>query len=108
MSNDVLWMTMIACGVVTFLIRLSLIAGGHWLPQGGRLEALLRYVPPAVLAALIAPDVLMPGGTLALSAGNLRLWAAAAALLAAYFTRNVLATIVAGMGTLWLLQAAVG
>jgi branched-subunit amino acid transport protein len=108
MSNDVLWLTMIACGVVTFLIRLSLIAGGHWLPQGGRLEALLRYVPPAVLAALIAPDVLMQNGQLALQGGNLRLWAAVAALLAAYLTRSVLATIATGMATLWLLQAVLG
>ncbi|MFA9439859.1 AzlD domain-containing protein [Uliginosibacterium sp. sgz301328] len=107
MSDGWLFLTMVACGLVTFLIRLSFIAGGRWLPQGGRFEGFLRYVPPAVLAALIAPDILMRQGQLDVATDNLRMWAALAALLAAWLTRSVLATIAAGMVVLWLLQAMV-
>lgn len=104
MSTTTLLLSMGACGLVTFLIRLSFIAGGRWLPDGPRFQALLRYVPPAVLAALIAPEVLMRGGELATGIDNPRLWAALAAILVALFSRNVLATIAAGMFTLWGVQ----
>jgi branched-subunit amino acid transport protein len=65
----------------------------------------LRYVPPAVLSAIIFPELLMPGGTLTIGWGNVRLFAGLAAALVAWRTRNVLLTIVVGMGVLYLLQA---
>lgn len=104
MSTEVLMLSMIACGLVTFLIRLSFIAGGRWLPDNPRFQALLRYVPPAVLAALIAPEVLIRDGAFAAAPDNPRLWAALAAIAVALLSRNVLATIVAGMLTLWGVQ----
>jgi branched-subunit amino acid transport protein len=58
-----------------------------------------------VLSAIIFPELLMPGGTLDISWGNLRLFAGLAAALVAWRTRNVLLTIAVGMGVLYLLQA---
>jgi branched-subunit amino acid transport protein len=66
---------------------------------------LLRYVPPAILGALIAPEIFAVGGAADFSPGNPRLWAALIALLTAWQTRNVLATIAIGMLALWALQA---
>lgn len=104
MSTGYLLLTMAACGLVTFLIRLSFIAGGHWLAAGPGFSAALRYVPPAVLGALIAPEI-FPGGLASdLGAGSPRLWAALVALAVAWLTRNVLATIAAGMLALWGVQ----
>ncbi len=104
MSTGTLVLAMAACGLVTFLIRLSFIAGGRWLPQSARFQALLRYVPPAVLAALIAPEIFMRPQGLALGPDNPRLWAAVVAVLVALATRSVLATIATGMLALWGLQ----
>ncbi|MDR2709968.1 MAG: AzlD domain-containing protein [Burkholderiales bacterium] len=107
MRVDIL-LLMIVCGALTFLLRFSFIAGARFLPQSPALRHLLRYVPPTVLAALIAPEILMQNDALSLEPGNIRLWAALVALAAAYWTRHVLATIAAGMVALWLLQALVG
>lgn len=104
MSTATLLWTMAACGLVTFLIRLSFIAFGHRLPDDPRIAAVLRYVPPAVLGALIAPEIVAQGGQLDLSPQNPRLWAALLALLAARLTRSVLATIAVGMLALWGMQ----
>ncbi|NTV68691.1 MAG: AzlD domain-containing protein [Azonexaceae bacterium] len=104
MSTTVLLLTMAACGLVTFLIRLSFIAFGHHLPDDPRIEAFLRYVPPAILGALIAPEIFMVGGNMNASLDNPRLWAALVALLVARLTSSVLATISAGMAALWVLQ----
>ena len=96
--------TMAGCGLLTFLIRLSFISGGRHLALGPRFQALLRYVPLAVLSALIAPEILVRHGVLDPGPSNPRLWAGAAAVLVAYFSRNVLATIASGMLVLWLVQ----
>ncbi|MBK8891817.1 MAG: AzlD domain-containing protein [Dechloromonas sp.] len=108
MSTGTLLLTMAACGLVTFLIRLSFIAFGHHLPDDPRITAVLGYVPPAILGALIAPEIAAVGGSISLSSENPRLWAALVALLVARLTRSVLATIAAGMLALWAIQAGLG
>lgn len=107
MSSGELLLAMAACGLVTFLVRLSFIAGGRWLSAGPWFSNVLRYVPPAVLGALIAPEIL-PGGWAMVTPANPRLWAALVALTVAWATRHVLATIAAGMLALWGLQLGFG
>jgi branched-subunit amino acid transport protein len=67
----------------------------------------LRFNPPAVLLAMVAPALARPAGVLALSVGNPRLLAGAVAAVVAARTRSVVATTVAGMATLWALEALV-
>jgi len=104
-SDVALVLTIVGMGVITYAIRVSLflLPEGAQLPE--RLLRALRYVPAAVLSAIIAPELLMPGGAFDLSLGNERLLAGLVAILVAWRTRNVLLTVIAGMGVLWALQA---
>ena len=74
-----------------------------------RLPPLLRrgltYVAPAVLAAIILPELTRPGGTLDLSSGNHRLIAGTLATLVAWRSKNIWLTILVGMVALWVLSA---
>jgi branched-subunit amino acid transport protein len=101
-----LWLIVIGMGVVTYGVRLSmLVFVSHTaLPHAAR-DA-LRFVTPAVLAAIILPEVLYPGAddTLDIGPGNERLLAAMLAVAVAWSTRNVWLTIAFGMGALWFLQ----
>ena len=101
------WLLLICMGLVTYAIRLSLIVliGRVNLPP--IIQWALCLVPPAVLSAIIFPELLMPAGTLNLSFGNLRLLAGALAAAVAWRTRNVLLTIGVGMVALWVLQAVI-
>jgi len=108
MNTTTLLLTMAACGGVTFLIRLSFIAFGHRLPNDPRIAAVLRYVPPAILGALIAPEIFVIGDGISMAPDNPRLWAALTALAVAWLTRSVLATIAAGMAALWTVQLWLG
>ncbi len=65
------------------------------------LEQLLGYVPVAVFAALLAPPLLLPQGTFAL---GVEAAAALPAALTAWWTRQVLPTILVGMGCYWLIR----
>jgi branched-subunit amino acid transport protein len=92
-------------GLLTFATRLSFIAllGRVELPP--LLVRALRFVPPAVLSAIVFTEILVKDGAPDLSPGNVRLLAGAAAALVAWKTRNVLLTIGVGMAALWVAQS---
>jgi branched-subunit amino acid transport protein len=60
----------------------------------------LRYVAPAVFAALVVPDLLLNGNQVSIGVGNSKLVAAVVAAIVAWRTRNALITILIGMMTL--------
>ena len=95
------WAVIVLVGVGTFLIRVSFFVLFEYLetiPAG--VERALWFVPAAVLAALAAPAVVVVDGSPAVSFANGRLLAAGLAVVVAWRTESVLATIVAGMATL--------
>ncbi len=105
MSTPALWLTILGAGAVTFALRLSFIAllGRVRIPPS--LGRALRFVPAAVLTAMVIPLLLYEDGALEVSLGNERLLAGLVAALIAWRTRNVLLTLGGGMATLWILQA---
>lgn len=99
-----LWLTIIACGIVTFLIRFSFIAihGRVTMPEW--FTRALTFVPIAVLSAITLPEILIQDGGINFSPFNARLIAGIIAVIVAWRTKNVLVTIVVGMLILWGLQ----
>lgn len=100
-----LGMVIVGMGIATYAIRLSLILLLGHLTVSPLVQRALRFVPPAVLSALILPELLMPGGSLMLSFGNARLLAGVLAGVVAWQSKNALAAIAVGMAALWVLQA---
>jgi branched-subunit amino acid transport protein len=107
MSLGLLWTTIIIVGLLTLGIRLSFIISMNKTRISPMLRHALRFVPVAVLSALIAPALFLSKGSLDLSFGNSRLIAGILAILVAWRTKNVLLTIVIGMACLLILQAFV-
>ena len=101
------WWIIIGMGLVTYAIRLAPIALLERIEMPLLMGQALRFVPPAVLSAIVFVELLRPGGPLDLSFGNTRLLAGALAALIARRTRNVLLTIGAGMAALWILPALI-
>jgi branched-subunit amino acid transport protein len=99
--------TLILAGLVTFFIRLSFIVLLGRVETPPLLTRALRFVPPAVLSAIIFPEVFLREGALDVSLTNLRLIAGLMATVIAWRTRNVLLTIAVGMAALWALQALI-
>ncbi len=89
----ILWLTILLAGVATYATRLSFIQlyGRRTIPDW--MARSLRFVPPAVLTAIIFPELLMHSGGLDLSIGNFRLLAGMVAALVAWRTKNVLLTV---------------
>jgi branched-subunit amino acid transport protein len=99
-----IWLVMLLGGLITFGIRFSLIYlfGRFQVPD--TMRKALHYVPPAVLSAIIFPELFLRDEMLNLSLDNVRLLAGLAAIVIAWFSRNTLITIVVGMIVLFLLQ----
>lgn len=99
-----IWLVMLLGGLITFGMRFSLIYlfGRFQVPE--TLRKALHYVPPAVLSALIFPELFLHNGAWYLSLDNTRLLAGLVAIVVAWFSRNTLLTILAGMIALFLLQ----
>jgi branched-subunit amino acid transport protein len=102
------WITMLLAGILTYAIRLSFILLFGRLEIPPLLQRALRFVPPAVLTAIIFPELLIQDGSLALSPGNARLLAGLLASVVAWRTKNVMLTIVAGMAALYVFQIVFG
>ncbi|WP_424927948.1 AzlD domain-containing protein [Amaricoccus tamworthensis] len=101
MNDTLIWSVIVALGIGTYLIRFSFIGiiGDRELPSW--ILRLLRYVPVAVMPALVAPLVVWPeatGGEPDLP----RILAASAALVVGAWRRDALASIIAGMAVLYL------
>ncbi len=100
------WLLIVVLAAGTWAMRsFPIMLHGH-VPHPPWLERLLKHVPVAALTALVVPDALyVKDATGAYGFAPERTVAAVAALLVALKTKNVLATLVVGMGVLWAMQA---
>jgi len=91
-------------GLITFGMRFSFIYlfGRFEVPE--TMRRALHYVPPAVLSAIIFPELMLRDDVLNISLDNTRLLAGLVAILVAWYSKNILLTIIVGMLVLFLLQ----
>jgi len=98
-----LWLIILLAGMITFGIRLSFVLiHNHW-PLPEWFKRALRYVPPAVLSAILVPELFQWNGTLNFSLHNPQILAGLLAILVAWRTRSVLYALGAGLACYFLL-----
>jgi branched-subunit amino acid transport protein len=93
---------------ITFLIRYAMFAVAGRFEIPAFVSKTLRFVPPAVLSAIIVPAVLIPGGRdFQLQIGSPQLAGALVALVIGRLTGNLLAVIFSGMAVFWIWQTPI-
>ncbi len=105
-SDALIWTVIVLLGIGTYLIRFSFIGliGERALPDWA--VRCLRYVPVAVMPALVAPLIVWPEATGG-QPDAARLIAAGAALGIGVLTRSVVGAIFGGMAALYAAQALI-
>lgn len=98
MDQTLIFWTIVGMAVVTYLPRLlpTLFLSGKTLQP--LIAAWLRLVPPAVLAAMLVPSLLVRDDHIELGFDNLFLWAALVAFPVAWKFKSLSATVLVGMG----------
>ncbi|HSV85229.1 MAG TPA: AzlD domain-containing protein [Levilinea sp.] len=95
-----IWVVLISGGLITYAIRLSFIVLLERWHMPVIVQRALRFVPPAVLSAIILPELLMQEGQVVIGLENPRLIAGIAAAVVAWKTKNALLTVGVGMAVL--------
>ncbi|KAA3648348.1 MAG: AzlD domain-containing protein [Chloroflexi bacterium] len=95
------WLTIFGMMLVTFGVRYPVLALVGKIPLPDPIFRSLKYVPPAVLTAIIVPEILLTDGRIDLAFNNAPLFAGILAGLVAWRSKNLLLTIVLGMLALW-------
>ncbi|MHC3439311.1 AzlD domain-containing protein [Natrialbaceae archaeon A-gly3] len=100
-----IWAVILIIAIATYFIRLSFIhLFGRINQVPTRVKIFLKFVPPAVLAALVAPGLVTPSTDVAAMVLDERLAAGIIAAAVAWWRGNILLTIIVGMVALWALQ----
>lgn len=90
--------------LITFSIRFVMFAFAGKISFPDWLAKSLKFVPPAVLTAIIIPAVVMPNGVVEITFENNYLIAGLFAFVIALVTKNLLKTIGLGMTFFLILQ----
>lgn len=98
MDQTLIFWTIVGMAIVTYLPRLlpTLFLSGRTLRPV--IASWLRLVPPAVLAAMLIPSLLVRDNSVDLGFENLFFWAALIAFPVAWKWNSLFATVVVGMG----------
>jgi len=86
--------------VVTFISRSFFILLGNRIKISEWALETIRYAPLAALIAILAPEIFLPVGASSIAEFNLRLpniWGGIAAMIAFYFSKKMIPTLVIGM-----------
>lgn len=98
-----IWPAIVLSGAGTYAMRASFLAYAHRMATvPPALARVLRQIPPAALAAIVAPALLRPDGHLDLLQPTLLAGLVAAGV--AWKTRNMGVTVVVGIALLAALQ----
>ena len=102
-----IWVIMVITGLMNFAMRISMFSGLFQRAIAPSLQSILRFVPIAVLSAVIAAAVFIDPAHGAVSLHIPKVFAATIAAIIAWITQSVIATIAAGLAAIWIIGALI-
>ena len=95
--------SIIFAGVLTYFTRMTMIALISRDMLGDKIKAVLEYVPSAVFPAIIFPGVFINDFGAFIEFNDPKIFGALIAVLVGFFSKNIIATILAGLVSYWFL-----
>ena len=97
------WSLIIYAGIITFITRFSMIFLLKKDILNNKAKKILSFVPAAIFPAIIFPPIFLDNdGSIDLE-NNPRILAAILAIIVGFFSKNIIATIFAGLISYWFL-----
>lgn len=105
MENILFWLLVISVGISTFTIRISFIEMHSLFEKVlENSRDIFALLPPSILAALSIPKIIYSGYSGEIKLDIMQISAGMIAAIIAYYTRSIIATLVSGMISLWLIR----
>ena len=95
--------SIIFAGMLTYLTRMTMIALINRDMLGNKIKAVLEYVPSAVFPAIIFPGIFINDFGAFIEINDPKIFGALVAVIVGYFSKNIIATILAGLLSYWFL-----
>lgn len=104
MEDALFYITVFVIGLITLIFRGAFIVPDKAHHLSNKLEFILEYIPISAMAALTAAHIFYThsGGVYEMAPDKIA--AGLLAFIVAWFSKNILATFVVGMGVLWAIQ----
>ena len=97
------WLSIIIAGILTYFTRMTMIALVSRDMLGERFKAVLAYVPSAVFPAIIFPAIFINDYGTFIEMNDPKIFGALVAIVVGYFSKNVIATILSGLISYWII-----
>ena len=97
------WSSIIIAGIITYFTRMTMVTLVDRDLLGERIKAVLAYVPSAVFPAIIFPGIFINDYVTFIEINDPKIFGAIVAILVGYFSRNVIATILSGLFSYWII-----
>ena len=97
------WLSIIIAGILTYLTRMTMIVLIDRDMLGDKIKAVLEYVPSAVFPAIIFPAIFINDFGTFIEINDPKIFGALVAVIVGYFSKNIIATISAGLVSYWFL-----
>ena len=97
------WLSIIIAGILTYFTRMTMIALVSRDMLGDRIKAVLAYVPSAVFPAIIFPAIFINDYGSFIEMNDPKIFGALVAIVVGYFSKNVIATILSGLISYWII-----
>ena len=95
--------SIIFAGILTYFTRMTMVALISRDMLGDKVKAVLEYVPSAVFPAIIFPGIFINDYGTFIEMNDPKIFGAIIAILVGYFSRNVIATIISGLFSYWII-----
>ena len=97
------WLSIIVAGIITYFTRMTMIALVSRDMLGDRIKVVLSYVPSAVFPAIIFPAIFINDYGTFIEMNDPKIFGAIVAIVVGYFSKNVIATILSGLISYWII-----
>ncbi len=95
--------SIIFAGILTYFTRMTMVALISRDMLGDKVKAVLEYVPSAVFPAIIFPGIFINDYGTFIEMNDPKIFGAIVAILVGYFSRSVIATILSGLFSYWII-----
>jgi len=96
------WISITIAGIITYFTRMTMVAIINRNMLSDNIKKVLNYVPSAVFPAIIFPGVFFNDYGTFVELNDPKIFGALTAIVVGIFSKNIIATISAGLISYWL------
>ena len=97
------WLSILVAGIITYFTRMTMVTLIRREMLSSKLKDVLVYVPSAVFPAIIFPGIFINDYGNFITLDDPKIFGAIIAVAVAFYSKNIIATILSGLISYWII-----